>query len=216
MSFEDSYRHKGLRMGLIRELKEKGITNERVLEAINKIPRHYFFDKAFENHAYADKAFPIEAGQTISQPYTVAYQSQLLKLDRGMKVLEIGTGSGYQSCVLLELGAVLHTIELQITLYNKAKTILPKIGYYPTFIQGDGTLGWIQDEPYDRIIVTAGAPVIPNELLKQLAIGGILIIPVGDNKSQKMLRLTKIDLSIIEKEEFGNFSFVPLLGKQGW
>jgi protein-L-isoaspartate(D-aspartate) O-methyltransferase len=216
MSFEDSYRHKGLRMGLIRELKEKGITNERVLEAINKIPRHYFFDKAFENHAYADKAFPIEAGQTISQPYTVAYQSQLLKLDPGMKVLEIGTGSGYQSCVLLELGAVLHTIELQITLYNKAKTILPKIGYYPTFIQGDGTLGWTQDEPYDRIIVTAGAPVIPNELLKQLAIGGILIIPVGDNKSQKMLRLTKIDLSIIEKEEFGNFSFVPLLGKQGW
>jgi len=187
-----------------------------VLNAIGKVPRHYFFDNAFVEHAYQDKAFPIGEGQTISQPYTVAFQSEKLAIKSGDKVLEIGTGSGYQACILLELGAELHTIEYQKALYDRTKEFLPKIGYKPNFYYGDGSKGIATKAPFDKIIVTAGAPTIPNSLIKQLNVGGILIIPVGDNERQKMYKITKLTETKIKKEAFDFFSFVPLLGKEGW
>lgn len=207
----DTYRHKGLRKKLVELLKEKGITDEQVLEAINSIPRHLFLDNAFVNFAYQDKAFPIGAGQTISQPFTVAFQTQLLELERGDKVLEIGTGSAYQTCVLLEMKAKVFSIERQKLLFQKAKVLLPKMGYSAKLFFGDGYKGQPAFAPFDKIIITAGAPYIPEDLKKQLKVGGIMVIPVGEGESQVMQRLRKIGESEFEYEEFGDFKFVPLL-----
>jgi protein-L-isoaspartate(D-aspartate) O-methyltransferase len=213
---EDSYKHQGMRRKLIQKLRDKGIESERVLGAMGKIPRHIFFENAFLEHAYQDKAFPIGHGQTISQPYTVAFQSQLLKLQKGDKVLEIGTGSGYQAMVLHDLGANLYTIEYQRALYERTRAFLPKLGYKINFFQGDGSKGLAIHAPFDKIIVTAGAPTVPHSLVAQLKIGGCLVIPVGDNNTQQMLRLTKTTEKEITKEVFSNFSFVPLKGDEGW
>lgn len=214
---EDSYLYKGMRRRLVAELKSKGIYDENVLAAINKIPRHVFFDNIFEKDAYDDKAFPIGEGQTISQPYTVAFQSQLLDIKKDDKILEIGTGSGYQSSVLLELGAKLYSIERHKPLHTKAIKQISKMGYHKgQFYVGDGTKGMEAYAPYDGIIVTAGAPLVPMDLVKQLKVGGKLIIPVGDDVKQKMIKLTKVGEKEIQKEEFGVFSFVPLIGESGW
>lgn len=213
----DSYLHKGMRRRLITELKSKGIHDQFVLDAINKIPRHVFFDNVFEKHAYEDKAFPIGEGQTISQPYTVAFQTQLLGIKKDHKILEIGTGSGYQSAVLLELGVKLFSIERHQPLHDKAIKQIAKMGYQKgRFFVGDGTKGMSSYAPYDAVIVTAGAPLVPSDLLTQIKVGGKLIIPVGDNAKQKMFRLTKTSEKEIQKEEFGTFSFVPLIGESGW
>lgn len=213
---EDSYKHKGMRRGLIRTIREKGIKSEKVLEAIYKVPRHYFFEKAFLEHAYQDKAFPIGEGQTISQPYTVAFQTELLDVRPEENVLEIGTGSGYQCCVLLELGARVFTIEYNRILFDRTKKLLPQMGYNASFFFGDGSKGLSVYAPYDKIIVTAGAPFVPTALVEQLREGGCLVIPVGDDKKQRMLKLTKEKGNRIIKEEYDYFKFVPLLGEQGW
>ncbi|MFT6873841.1 MAG: protein-L-isoaspartate(D-aspartate) O-methyltransferase [Roseivirga sp.] len=213
---EDSYRHKGMRRQLVKTVQAQGITDERVLAAISKIPRHFFFENALVEHAYEDKAFPIGAGQTISQPYTVAFQSQLLQVKTGDKILEIGTGSGYQAIVLLELGANVYTIEYQKTLYEHTKSFLPNMGYKPNFFYGDGSQGLNRHAPYDKIIVTAGAPTVPNALIDQLKVGGCLVIPVGNQKTQQMMRITKTGESKIKSEVFKDFKFVPLLGNDGW
>jgi protein-L-isoaspartate(D-aspartate) O-methyltransferase len=212
---EDNYRQRGLRNNLVKKLRLKGILDERVLAAIGKVPRHVFFDDALLMHAYEDKAFPIGEGQTISQPYTVAFQTEKLAIKQGDKVLEIGTGSGYQATILLEMGAKVYTIEFQKKLYERTKEFLPQLGYKPFFFFGDGSKGIPAKAPYDKIIVTAGAPVVPSALTDQLAEGGILIIPVGDREKQMMLKITKRNGKLI-KEEFDNFAFVPLLGEQGW
>jgi protein-L-isoaspartate(D-aspartate) O-methyltransferase len=213
---EDSYKHRGLRRKLINVIKEKGITDHVVLTAMAKVPRHVFFDNAFLEHAYQDKAFPIGHGQTISQPYTVAFQSMLLGVKQGAKILEIGTGSGYQASILLEMGAKVFTIEYIKMLYEHTKKVLPKMGYRPVFKYGDGSLGWPIHAPYDGIIVTAGAPVVPEQLKQQLTIGGKLVVPVGDDKRQLMLKITRLSETDFETEEFDYFAFVPLLGKEGW
>ncbi len=205
-----------MRKLLVKEVASKGIKDSRILEAINKLPRHFFFDPIFVNHAYEDKAFPIGQGQTISQPYTVAFQSELLEIKPGDKILEIGTGSGYQASILLDLGAEVHTIEYNKVLYARTKSFLPKLGYQPHFYQGDGSKGLPDHAPYDGIIVTAGAPSVPSELIAQLKVGGRLIIPVGDDKKQSMFKFTKVSENKISKKSFKNFSFVPLLGKNGW
>lgn len=208
---KDTLKHQGLRNKLVSLLKKKGITDEVVLKAISKIPRHLFLDSSFLDHAYQDKAFPIGADQTISQPYTVAYQSQLLNIVNGSKVLEIGTGSGYQTAVLCELGAEVYSIERQNELFKKTVKFLPKLGYRPKkLIFGDGYKGFDEAAPYDAILVTAGAPYVPKPLLKQLSIGGRLIIPVGDEE-QIMQVFTRKSEKQYEKEELGNFKFVPLL-----
>ena len=212
----DSYRHKGLRRALVKKIKAKGIHDERVLEAINSVPRHFFLDTAFLEKSYEDIAFPIDEGQTISQPFTVAFQTQLLEVKKGDKVLEIGTGSGYQCCVLLEMGARVYTIEYNAKLSRGAKTLLGKMGYQAKFFCGDGSQGLPAFAPYDKILVTAGAPVVPQALKDQLAIGGYLVIPVGDHKSQKMLKITRVSDNDFEEEAFQNFKFVPLLGEYGW
>lgn len=212
----DNYRHKGLRKQLILELKRKGIEDQAVLAAMEKVPRHFFFDAAFVEQAYTDKAFPIGEGQTISQPYTVAYQSSLLQIKKGDKVLEIGTGSGYQTCVLLELGAKVFTIERQPVLYEKAREILPEMGYKARFFLGDGSKGLNFHAPFDKILVTAGAPSVPETLLQQLKIGGLIIIPVGDEKSQKMLTVLKTGETTFETAELDTFRFVPLVGDKAW
>tara|TARA_R110002049_G_scaffold283996_1_gene464503 strand:+ start:453 stop:1100 length:648 start_codon:yes stop_codon:yes gene_type:complete len=207
----DTYRHKGLRKKLVELLQEKGITDEAVLDAINSIPRHLFLDNAFVNFAYQDKAFPISAGQTISQPFTVAFQTQLLELKRGDKVLEIGTGSAYQTCVLVEMKAKVFSIERQKVLYQKAKVMLEKMNYKAKLFFGDGYLGQPAFAPFDKIIITAGAPFIPEDLKKQLKIGGIMVIPVGEGDSQIMKRLIKRSETEFDVEEYGDFKFVPLL-----
>ena len=212
---EDNYKQRGLRGKLVKKLRTKGIRDQRVLEAIGKVPRHVFFDDALLGHAYQDKAFPIGEGQTISQPYTVAFQTEMLKIRPGDKVLEIGTGSGYQACILLELGAKVYTIEYNRNLYQKTRDFLPELGYHPHFFFGDGTKGLPVRAPYDRIVVTAGAPVIPDALIQQLAEGGILVVPVGNRETQNMMRITKTK-GTIHKEEFDTFAFVPLLGEGGW
>jgi protein-L-isoaspartate(D-aspartate) O-methyltransferase len=213
---QDTYRHKGLRRALVETIRQKGIKDERVLSAIGTVPRHFFFDPAFIEHAYEDKAFPIGEGQTISQPYTVAFQSELIKGKPGDRILEVGTGSGYQACVLLEMGYEVFTIEYNKVLYERTRKFLPKMGYKPRFFQGDGSLGLASYAPFDAILVTAGAPVVPKALVEQLKIGGRLVIPVGDKRLQKMVRLTKTKENTLEKEEFTGFSFVPLLGNEGW
>jgi protein-L-isoaspartate(D-aspartate) O-methyltransferase len=215
--YVDDYREQGARKKLVEELVKKGITDKRVLAAIAKVPRHYFFDETFWSQAYKDIAFPIGEDQTISQPYTVAYQSELLNVQKGDKVLEIGTGSGYQTCVLIELGAKVYTIERQEKLYYHTADILPrKMGYHARFFLGDGSLGIAKRAPYDKIIVTAGAPTVPDVLLKQLNIGGILVIPVGDEKSQKMVTVLKTGENSYEKMVLDTFRFVPLLGDKAW
>ncbi|MCD9014330.1 protein-L-isoaspartate(D-aspartate) O-methyltransferase [Parachryseolinea silvisoli] len=212
---EDNYKHQGLRNKLVKKLAEKGIKDDRVLSAIGKVPRHFFFESALLDHAYQDKAFPIGEGQTISQPYTVAFQSEKLEIKPGDKVLEIGTGSGYQACILLELGAKVYTIEYNRVLFERTRDFLPSIGYKPHFFHGDGSKGLPVKAPFDKIIVTAGAPIVPDALTSQLKEGGILVIPVGDRTRQLMLRICKKDGKLI-REEFDNFAFVPLLGAQGW
>lgn len=208
---KDTLKHQGLRQQLVSVVKAKGVTDENVLKAIAKIPRHLFMDSSFLDHAYQDKAFPIAADQTISQPYTVAFQSELMQIERGHKVLEIGTGSGYQTAVLCELGAQVYSIERQRELFKKTSQFLPKIGYRAKqLIFGDGYKGFVEEAPYDSIIVTAGAPFVPKPLLAQLAIGGRLVIPVGDDV-QTMTLFVRTGPKAFEKTEFGEFRFVPLL-----
>ncbi|MDC1539204.1 protein-L-isoaspartate(D-aspartate) O-methyltransferase [Flavobacteriaceae bacterium] len=208
---KDTFKHKGLRKQLVATLVAKGITNAAVLEAIGSIPRHLFMDSSFLDHAYQDKAFPIAASQTISQPYTVAFQSELLEVKAGDKILEIGTGSGYQTAVLCLLGAHVYSIERQLELFKKTNKFLPKIGYVAKrLIFGDGYKGLKEDAPFDSIIVTAGAPFVPKPLLAQLKIGGRLVIPVG-NEAQIMTLYIRKGPKEFEKHELGNFKFVPLL-----
>ncbi|MFN0318515.1 MAG: protein-L-isoaspartate(D-aspartate) O-methyltransferase [Burkholderiales bacterium] len=196
-------------------LENKGITDLRVLQAIGKVPRHVFFDNALLDHAYQDKAFPIGEGQTISQPYTVAFQTEKLEIKPKDKVLEIGTGSGYQCCILMELGATVYTIEYKKILFERTKSFLPELGYKPYFFVGDGSKGIPSKAPFDKIIVTAGAPIIPDALTEQLAENGILIIPIGDREKQLMVRIRKQNGKLL-RETFENFAFVPLLGEFGW
>lgn len=207
----DTLKHKGKRQQLAEILVKKGIKDERVLAAIKNIPRHLFMDSSFEDHAYQDKAFPIAADQTISQPYTVAFQTELLGVSKGDKVLEIGTGSGYQTAVLCEMGIKVYSIERQQELFRKTKKFLNEIGYRPKYLCfGDGYKGLEEYAAYEGIIVTAGAPYVPNPLLAQLAIGGKLVIPVGE-KLQKMTVFTRKSEKEFEKKEYGDFRFVPLL-----
>lgn len=211
MLLKDTSKHQGLRNRLVLTLRKKGISNEEVLDAIQKIPRHLLIDSSFEAHAYQDKAFPIVADQTISQPYTVAFQSDVLDVKKGDKVLEIGTGSGYQTAVLLMLGADVFSIERQKELFKKTSLLLPRLGYRPKqFIFGDGYIGLKEQAPFDRIIVTAGAPYVPNPLLAQLKIGGKLLIPVGVD-TQIMTLFIRKSLKEFEKHELGDFAFVPML-----
>ena len=215
--YEDTYRHKGLRKKLIDVLKEKGITDNNVLEAINNIPRHFFLDSAFDEIAYEDRAFPISDGQTISQPYTVAYQTQLLQVKPQDKILEIGTGSIYQASVLAEMGAKVFTIERQKNLFEKTKQFIFKTKYPNLkFFYGDGFEGLPTYAPFDKVIITAAAPFVPPKLIAQLKTGGKMIIPVDEGAHQRMLRLTKNVDGSSEEEAFENFSFVPMLtGKNG-
>lgn len=210
---EDTYRHKGLRKKLVDTVRSKGITDERVLQAIGNIPRHYFLDSAFDELAYADRAFPIGEGQTISQPYTVAYQTQLLETKPFEKVLEIGTGSAYQAAVLAEMGVQVYTIERQKKLFdqNKEFRFLKK---YPSikFFYGDGYEGLPTFAPFDKILITAAAPEIPPKLVDQLKPGGMMVLPVGSGEVQRMMRITKLENGALKEEVFDNFSFVPMLG----
>lgn len=208
---EDTTKFQGLRRQLKVQLREKGIYTESVLEAIGAVPRHFFMDPGLINFAYEDQAYPIAANQTISQPYTVAFQTELLEVLPKHKILEIGTGSGYQTAVLLHLGAHVYTVERQQELYKKSKLLFSKLRLFPKkMVFGDGYKGWVENAPYDRILVTAGAPEVPKSLLQQLKIGGKLVIPIGD-KEQQMIRYTRTAEKVFDKESFGNFRFVPLL-----
>ena len=209
---KDTFTHKGMRKKLVETLEKKGISNKSVLQAINTIPRHWFMDSGFIDHAYVDKAFPIAADQTISQPYTVAKQTELLEVSEGDKVLEIGTGSGYQTAVLLEIGCKVYTIERQNELFKKTNLFLPKMGYRPKrMVFGDGYMGLEEEAPFHGIIVTAGAPYVPKPLFAQLEIGGKLVIPVGE-QVQIMTVFTRKNPTEFHKEEYGEFRFVPMLG----
>lgn len=215
--YEDTYRHKGLRRKLMEILRDKGISDENVLTAMSNIPRHFFLDSAFDEIAYEDRAFPISQGQTISQPYTVAYQTQLLQVRPYDKILEIGTGSIYQATVLAEMGAKVYTIERQKQLFEKTKTYIFK-NKYPNlkFFFGDGYEGLPTYAPFDKVIITAAAPFIPPRLIDQLKVGGKMVIPVDEGKHQRMLRITKNADGSTSEEAFQNFSFVPMLsGRNG-
>ncbi len=210
---EDTYRHKGLRKKLVDTIRNKGITDEKVLNAIMNVPRHFFLDSAFDELAYGDRAFPIGEGQTISQPYTVAYQTQLLDLKPFMKVLEIGTGSAYQAVVLAEMGAQVYTIERQKKLFDENR----KFGFLKKYqsikcFYGDGFEGLPTFAPFDRVLITAAAPEIPPKLIEQLKPGGMMVIPLGVGEVQRMMRITKLDSGALKEEVFDNFSFVPMLG----
>lgn len=207
----DNYRHKGLRKQLVQEIEAKGIRNQEVLNAIAKVPRHFFLDNAFVEFAYSNKAFPIGAGQTISHPYTVAFQSELLEVKKGDKILEIGTGSGYQTTILCELGAKVFSIERQKELFDKTKILLRKMNYSPRLFYGDGYKGNTTYQPFDSIIVTCGAPYVPEDLLKQLKIGGRLVIPVGDLDNQVMTLIIRKSETDFTRKEYGDFKFVPML-----
>lgn len=208
---KDTFTHQGMRKKLMETLRNKGIADKNVLKAIEAVPRHLFMDSGFVQHAYVDKAFPIAADQTISQPYTVARQTELLEVKKGDKILEIGTGSGYQTAVLLEMGANVYTIERQNELFKKAKLFLPKLGYRPKkIIFGDGYIGLESEAPFDGIVVTAGAPFVPKPLMAQLKVGGKLVIPVGGNVQIMTVFTRKSDMEF-EKHEHGEFRFVPLL-----
>ena len=208
---DDTYLHKGLRKKLVEEIKQKGIKDQKVLDAINKVPRHLFMDSSFVKLAYKDQAFPIGAGQTISQPYTVAFQTEMLDVKKNDKILEIGTGSGYQAAVLLELGARIFTIERKKELMLKAKALLPKIGYHPQFFYGDGFAGLPTYSEFDKILITAATPGIPEKLLEQLKIGGKMVLPVGRSYSQNMTLVVKTSENEYKKTEHGYFVFVPML-----
>ena len=214
---EDNYRHKGLRQQLVEQLRSKGISDEAVLTSINEVPRHVFLDSSFVELAYQDKAFPIGSGQTISQPHTVAFQTQLLQVGKGMKVLEIGTGSGYQACVLSAMGAKVFSIERQRNLFFKTKEVLERLPFRVKTFLGDGFVGLPSYAPFDRIIITAGAPNIPDTLVDQMKTGGIMVIPLDNNlgDGQTMLRITKIGDGTLKKEAFGDFKFVPMLKEIG-
>jgi protein-L-isoaspartate(D-aspartate) O-methyltransferase len=211
MGIQDSYRHKGLRLKLIQELSRKGIVDEEVLNAMSKVPRHLFMESGFVTFSYRDQAFPIGVGQTISQPYTVAFQTQLLQIKKMDKVLEVGTGSGYQAAVLLEMGAVVYTIERQRELFLKSQQLLSSLGYKLHFYFGDGYEGLPAFSPFDKIIVTAAADEVPQALIKQLKIGGKLAMPVGESQSQRMMLIEKTGEESFTKTEHGAFVFVPLL-----
>lgn len=204
------------RKKLADEVKKKGIQNQLVLQAIEAVPRHMFVDSALENRAYEDSALPIGCGQTISQPYTVAAQTELLNVQKGDKILEIGTGSGYQAAILCFVGADVYSVERHEPLYLKARETLKELGYRPQLKYGDGTLGWSAYAPYDKIVVTAGAPVVPEDLVSQLTVGGILIVPVGDQDVQTMIKITRTGEDSFEQEQLKQFKFVPLIGKKGW
>jgi len=212
----DSYRHRGQRRTLTGELRRKGIQDPQVLAALGTVPRHLFFEPAFQVHAYQDKAFPIGQGQTISQPYTVAFQTELLRLTPTDKVLEIGTGSGYQCAVLLTLTPHVFSIEYNQVLFERTQRRLAALHYHAHLFCGDGSLGLPQHAPFDKILVTAGSPTIPRTLLRQLRVGGALVIPVGDAQVQRMMRITRESEDAFTREEFEEFRFVPLLGKAGW
>ena len=208
---KDTFRHKGLRQILVDKIRKKGISNESVLNMINEIPRHLFLDNAFVQFAYQDKPFPIGAGQTISQPYTVAFQTQLLELNPYEKVLEVGTGSGYQAAVLIGMEANVYTIERQKELFQKTKEFLPELGYNCNFYYGDGYKGLEQFAPFDKIIVTCGAPTIPEDLIKQLKIGGRMVAPIGKDNVQVMNLIEKTSETETKITTHGEFSFVPML-----
>ncbi len=216
-NLEDNYRHKGLRKQMVDALRAKGITDEAVLTAINEVPRHVFLDSSFVELAYQDQAFPIGSGQTISQPSTVAFQSQLLQVEKGMKVLEIGTGSGYQACVLAAMGARVFSIERQRNLFFKTKEILEQLPFRVKPFLGDGYEGLPTYQPFDRIIITAGAPSIPAKLVEQLKTSGIMVIPMdnAEGEGQTMLKITKMDDGTLKQESFGDFKFVPMLKEIG-
>lgn len=208
---KDTAKHQGLRNQLVEVLRKKGITDQNVLDAIQKVPRHLFFESGFIDYAYQDKAFPIAAGQTISQPYTVAFQSQLLEVKKDDKVLEIGTGSGYQTAILFAMGAKVYSVERQNELFKQTSALLPKLGIRPKHLSfGDGYKGLPNHAPFDSIIVTAGAPIIPDALMAQLKTGGRLVIPLGKER-QIMTLLIRKNETQFEKHEFGEFRFVPLL-----
>lgn len=208
---EDTYRHKGMRRKLVNEIRKKGILDEEILEAIYRVPRHLFLDSGFLSYAYEDKPFPIGSGQTISQPYTVAFQTELLNIKRGLKILEIGTGSGYQTCVLAALGAEVYSVERQKKLYEKACNFIPRLGFKVHLFYGDGYLGLPEEAPFDGVLITAAASNIPQCLFDQLKPGGILVSPVGSGDIQTMVRFTKGKSGKISSEQFGNFRFVPML-----
>lgn len=208
---KDTHKQQGNRRKLVAELREKGVKDEKVLAAIGKVPRHLFLNSVFETQAYEDRPFSIGAGQTISQPLTVALQSELLQLKKGMKVLEIGTGSGYQASVLYEMGAKVFSIERVKELYDKTKALLPNLGYRAKLFFGDGNKGVPNWAPYDRIIITAGAPIVPEGLLSQLAVGGIMVIPVTEGDKETMKTITKLEDGSLQTKEHGTFRFVPLL-----
>jgi protein-L-isoaspartate(D-aspartate) O-methyltransferase len=213
---EESYRHKGLRKKLTEIIRQKGIIDEKILSAINTVPRHLFMDSSFINFSYSDHAFPIGSGQTISQPYTVAFQTQLLEIKPMDKVLEIGTGSGYQTAILYELGAKVYTIERQKELFLKAQSVLSCLNYKPHFFFGDGNEGLPAYSPFDKILVTAGAASIPQKLLDQIKIGGLMVIPVGDQHGQTMVKIFRKSREEYIKTEHGAFVFVPLIsGNKG-
>ena len=207
----DNYKQQGKRLQLVKQLKDKGIYDEKVLNAINSIPRHLFMDSSFEDFAYQDKAFPISSGQTISQPYTVAFQTQLLQPQPGEKILEIGTGSGYQTSVLCMMKAKVYTIERQIKLYKKTSLLLNKLNFHPKqMTYGDGYKGWKEFAPFDKILVTAGAPYLPKTLMAQLKLGGKMIIPLGD-ENQKMTAIIRKSATDFDRKTHGDFRFVPLV-----
>lgn len=208
---EDSFRHKGLRKKLVDELREKGISDINVLEAINRVPRHYFMESSFIELSYRDKAFPIEAGQTISQPYTVAFQTCLLEVKRHDRILEIGTGSGYQTAILAELGANVFTIERQRELFLKTQAFLPGLGYKIHYVYGDGYIGLPAYAPFDKILITAATPEIPQALLAQLRTGGRLVAPVGNDNSQVMTLVLRKSETEYSQSTHGSFIFVPML-----
>jgi protein-L-isoaspartate(D-aspartate) O-methyltransferase len=213
---EDNFKHQGMRKKLIDGIRAKGIKDEAVLAAMMRVPRHFFLDQAFLLQSYADHAFQIGAGQTISQPYTVAYQTALLNIQKGDKVLEIGTGSGYQTCVLIELGAKVFSIERQKELFDKTKGLLQAMNYTPKLFYGDGYKGLPTYAPFDKILVTCGAPFIPDELVNQLKSGGIMVIPVGAGEIQIMTTVTKVPGNDIQVRELKEFRFVPMLEDKNW
>jgi len=211
MELQDTFIHKGLRKQLVETIIAKGITNKEVIEAIGKIKRHLFVESYLQEAAYQDRALPIPAGQTISQPFTVAFQTELLQIKKGDKVLEVGTGSGYQTAVLLEVGAKVYTIERVKELYVKVRTLLEKMGYKANFFYGDGYEGKPTYGPFDKILITAGAPYIPENLLLQLKVGGILVAPIGEGDLQIMTEIVKVSENDFLKRTHGNFAFVPML-----
>lgn len=216
-ALEDNYRHKGMRQQLVQALRDSGFRDERILSAINEVPRHVFLDSSFVEFAYSDQAFPIGSGQTISQPSTVAFQTFLLEVEKGMKVLEIGTGSGYQACVLSALGARVFTIERQRNLYFKTREVLERLPYRVKCFLGDGYEGLPNYQPFDRVIITAAAPSIPPKLIEQLKTGGMMVVPLDNPvaEGQTMMRITKMEDGSLKRESFGDYKFVPMLTGTG-